>query len=218
MALKTFVTDKATGLQAQVSESDNKGNISKNLHVTIASVEPGFSLPTQLGISGEYFDEQLKDSGGSPDMNVNASPASPATYRIEADLEQDIILTSLILYGSDGNIKLENFMGLNAPIPNGVLVRVKADDNLIEFRPITTTNEMIKFASNGGVEFFTSSAGDSLKSTVLFTPAIPIRKKGTFGNAAADDDFIEIVIQDNLNQVTTLDAYARGAKAEAGTL
>lgn len=204
-------------LPAKVSKSDNKGNLSQNLHVTIASVEPGFSLPTQLGISGEYFDEQLVDSGGSSDMAVNGS-GTPVSFRIEADPEDDIILTSLVLFGSDGNIKLANFFGMNSPLTNGVTVTIKADDNLITFRAIKSTNDMIKFASNGGVEFFTSSAGDSLKSEILFTPAIPLRKSGTFGAQVSDDDYIEITINDQLGTVTTLDAFARGAKAEAGTL
>jgi len=217
MALTTHIGDgNGTGIIAKVSESNNKGLTSKNLHVTIASVEAGFSLPTQVGISGELYDEQLLD-GASADMTVDGS-TTPVEFTIGADTSEDIILNSLTLFGSDGGIKLENYLGINSALTNGVVVEIKTDDVIKTFRPMVSTNDLIKFASIGGVEYFSSQSGDSIKSVLVFSPAIPIRISGAFGAGATDDDYIKVTINDNLSTLNSMEAFVRGTKAEAGTL
>jgi hypothetical protein len=182
--------------------------------VTIAGVEPGFSLPTSVGITGLQYEGQLTFAS-SPSMNVNGS-VTPVTFTLAPDPTYDIVVTTMFFYGVDGSIKINNFLGQASALTNGISVTFKSDQVVTTFETIKTTAQLAKFATKGGFDLLTEAAGDACFAHRELEPGFIIRKQNTFG--AGQDDYINCIIRDNLTNITDLQLIVRGVRVEAGTV
>ena len=159
-------------------------------------------------IIGNLYEEYVKN-GASNSLNVNGT--TPQTFIINALPGEDIIVTSMAFAGVDVGIKLTNFLGLNNALTNGLLIEVKSEDTVFQFQPIKTTYEFdIHFAvgAGGGFDIIGASSGDYMSAK--FGPASPfiIKRQGTY----ASDDYIKVIVRDNISQVDLLKMIVFGQK------
>lgn len=186
-----------TGLQADVF-ADGDGT---NRLQTRSSV-----VPESLG---DLFFIQASN-GGSVEMAVNGAGAS-VTFRVDAETgvnAKDLIIREMRFHGFDNGIKTTNFMGLNSALSNGIQVNIISDGITTTFLPIKITADFdahFAFGDGGKFEIIVSAGGDYVTAT--FSPRSPfILKKDTA-------DHVEVIIQDNLSQVSTLELVTFGFKS-----
>lgn len=186
------IDDPITGISANViTEEGNNKLLVKT-----------FSAP--VAISDYFF--QKAENGGSSSLTVNGS-TTPVTFTINADSSEDIFLQELRFTGDDGGIQIDNFMGLNSPLSNGINVVVTSSGNTFEFFPIKATSDFQAHFSWGNGKDFNSYAGSGNDFvTASFSPLNPIRL------VAGTADKAEVTINDNLTQVDNLEFIAFGYK------
>jgi hypothetical protein len=159
-------------------------------------------------ILGNRFTRFALD-GGSDQMNVNGS-GTPVEFFINADPSGDLVVNSLIFEAFDSGIRTDRFLGLNSGLTNGVVVEVKSQDTVFQFAPINFTIEFDSVFANGSgrsFEIIIASGNDSL--VARFGPSSPfiIAQQGTYGT----DDYIKVIIQDNLSAIASLRFIAEGS-------
>lgn len=194
--------------------------ISRSKPVTIAR---DLDSPHRLGLFGitgsvNVTAKELSDifiaealNGGSPDMDVNASPGSPQLFRIEAEVEKDIFIEDLIFDGQGNGIRFSRFLNLNSTLSNCVEVEIKSDNLVTTFPLICSTEDFKnKWAALGGnganFRIDVQSGADEMLAILTFPNPFLIRQQGTF----TVDDYIQVKIQDNLNQVGRFNFRAKG--------
>lgn len=163
------------------------------------------SVPIQVG--NLVFKDAL--NGANNNMAVNGS-GTPVEFTIDADATADTIVNGLAFSALDGGIKIDTFLGQNSALTNGLLVQVKSEDVTFEFEPITSTQEFdSQFAWGDGrsYELIFASGNDSMVSR--FGPTVPflLKAQGTF----ATDDFIKVIVRDNLSSINQLRLTLFGA-------
>lgn len=149
-------------------------------------------------------------NGGSEDLNVNGS-TTPVEFIVPADPSKDLVVNSLIFEAFAGGIKIDKFLSLNNALTNGILIEVKAEDEVFQFLPITTTSEFdAHFAYGPGrsFEIVFASGNDSMVTRYGPDTAFIIKKQGTY----ASDDYIKVIVRDNLNSIAKINFIASGAK------
>lgn len=152
---------------------------------------------------------RFAENGGSRQMAVDGFPV-PVEFIINADAAGDLIVSSLVFEAFDSGIKQDNFLGLNSGLSNGVVVEVKSQDTTFQFSPIQYTVEFNSvFATGAGrsYDIVQASGNDSLVSRFGPTSPFIIRKQGTY----ATDDYIKVIIQDDIDQVESLRFIASGS-------
>ena len=156
-----------------------------------------------------YFDH-VTDSGGSDDMNVNGSLGSPKEFITEALPGEDLLVKHLIFEAFDGGIKIDNFLGQNSALTNGILIEVKARDEVFQFLPITTTQELdshFAFGNARSFELIVASGNDSVVARFgLDTPLI-LKAQGTYPT----NDYVKVLIRDNLSNIAKLRFLIEGS-------
>ena len=162
------------------------------------------SVPVSLG---DLFFEYA-EKAGSNDLNVNGA-GTTQEFTIDAHPTQDRIVGSLVFEAFDSGIKIDKFLSLNSSLNNGVLVEIKSEDVVFTFEPIRNTQEfdsLFSFGSGRSYELISASGNDSL--VARFGDEIPfiIKSVGTYPT----DDYIKVLIQDNLNSINRLRFLAAG--------
>ena len=160
-------------------------------------------------ILGDRFTIYAEENGGSNEMDVNGSNTS-VDFIINATALGDLVVSSLVFQAFDGGIKIDKFLGLNSFLSNGVLIEVKSEDVVFRFLPITNTIEfdsLFAFGSGRSFELISASGNDSMVSR--FGPELPflIKTPGTY----ATDDYIKVIVQDDLRSVARLRFLAEGS-------
>jgi len=156
-------------------------------------------------IYNERTDNLAINPGGTPDIfTISANPAGG----------DDIFITVLKLYGDDGNIKVgeDNFLGLNAPLTNGIKIELTVDGDTFELLPpLKTTNDFLaRFATTASDnKIINQSGGDFIQSVYDFSGQNLVLK---LTNGTTDK--IEVTVQDNLSQVNNLFLLAEGFTRE----
>jgi hypothetical protein len=150
---------------------------------------------------------RFAENGGSRQLNVDGT--IPVEFTIPADATGDLIVSSLVFEAFDSGIRQDRFLGLNNIITNGVVVEVKSQDVMFQFQPIRFTiefNSLFATGSGRSYDIVTASGNDSL--VARFGPVSPfiVRKQGTY----ATDDYIKVIIQDDISQVASLRFIAEG--------
>jgi hypothetical protein len=193
--------------------SDNE----PSLWTHLASVSPGFFVPIGPSVSGQHLEDNLtlNNDGTTFDAAVDGS-STPQEFIIYPDSTKDFIVTNIVIQGSDGNIKINNFLGENSGLTNGCDLSYKANDESFSFESIKTTRDLIFWASGDGFQLFSETGGDNAKATKVLEPSLILRKAGTYGPTQSTDDFIKFVVNDNISTVTELRIQARGLLVEAG--
>jgi len=149
-------------------------------------------------------------NGASSSLNVNGS-GTPVEFLINAEVAADLVVDSLLFETFDGKIKIDKMLGKNSPLSNGIIIEIKSEDTLFQFLPITKTQEFDSYFAFGpgrSYELVSASGNDSM--VARFGPANPFRitKQGTY----ASDDYIKVIIQDNLNNIANLQFLAEGSR------
>lgn len=216
MSIKTTIGDgTGMGHEAKVAPVGpaNDNSVYVNLAgVTSEITVPVFSSPIS---GGESFDAFLLN-GSSKAMNVSGTLGTPVTFSLLADATQDIIITDLIIAGQDGSIKFSKWFAENNPLTNGVVISFKSDDVITTYDPLTTTTQLMAFSS-GQIENASVTGEAVVICFRKFSPSLVIRAQGTHGGDATDDDYIKILIRDNLTGMDSFTCQARGVKVPAGT-
>ena len=161
------------------------------------------NVPQPIG--NLFFD--YAENGGSIELAVNGN--TPVTFEVSPDATQDKVISSLVFSAFDGGIKIDKFLGNNNELTNGILVEVKSEDQIFQFRPIKSTQDfdsVFSFGSGRSFELIFASGNDSL--VARFGSEVPfiLKPTGTY----ATDDYIRVIIRDNLNGISRLRFLAVG--------
>lgn len=162
-------------------------------------------FPQILGDRFTLYAENLS----SIDMNVNGS-STPVEFIINPIAAADLVVSSLVFQAFDGGIKIDKFLSLNQELTAGVLVEVKSEDFIFQFKPIRNTIEFDSlFAYGSGRSFDLTFASGQDAIVSRFGPTFPflLKKTGTY----ATDDYVKVIIQDNLNSVSRFRFLAEGS-------
>lgn len=150
------------------------------------------------------------ENGGSSQMAVNGS-ITPIEFTIPAEASDDLIVTSLLFEAFDGGVKIDNFLGLNSELDNGILIEVKSQDETFQFLPIKTTQEFdshFSFGSGRSFSIVFASGNDSMVARFGLDAPFTLKKQGTY----ASDDYIKVIIRDNLSSISSLQFLAQGGR------
>jgi hypothetical protein len=198
--------------------------ISRSKPVTITR---DFDSPHRLGLFGitgdvnvvskqlsDLFIEEASEDGlgVSFDMAVNASLNNPTEFDILAKVDKAIFVQSLRFFGQGNGIKYGNFLNLNNTISNGLLIEIKSENIITQLPLIKSTEDFKnKFAFASGANGFTldvAAGRDDFLAVFDFGNPFLLEESGAHG--VGNDDYIKIIIQDNLQSVGSLRFSAKG--------
>lgn len=148
------------------------------------------------------------------EMAIN--PAGGAqVFTFPCDILDDIFISEIKFFALDSGITYPNFLGRNSALTNGILVEIKTNNNMVQLPLLKATDDFAdKFTFGGNSNFQLDKPSGSDKVTASFiSQPFPLRRQGTYG--AGNDDYIKITIQDNLSQVTKLQAIVEGTRRES---
>ena len=125
---------------------------------------------------------------------------------------EDLFIIEIIIQGLDNGVKLQNFLGQNSPLTNGIDFSFKSDDEASTFPTVFSTRDIKRFSTAGGwyldVE---SAADDAMAIKELGILSIPIRAISTF---PTDDDFT-VTLNDNILNVASFKVVIIGFRRPA---
>lgn len=154
-------------------------------------------------------------NAGSPDLRVNGSLVTPIVFTVPAEANKDIFIEELRFYGNANGIQFGKFLGLNAPITNGILIEIRSDEVVTQLPLIKTTDDFkhkFAFGTGTGFQLNVQAGRDDFMASFSLTTTFPIRKAGTF---VSGDDYVKVYIRDNLSAgLLALEFLARGFKKE----
>mgnify|MGYP003641032423 CR=1 FL=1 len=192
-------------------------NIIQRSKVTSLARDPSNPTLGVLGISGSVtagegdvtgrIIETFKNNG-SDDLQVNGSN-TPVSFRVEASAISERFINTIRFEALGNGIQFTNFISKNGALTNGVLLTIRSRDSQITFPAILTTEDFGSFFSRGPSDYdvYDVSGTDYFRATLTFAAPFQLYKQGTF----ATDDFLEVVIQDNLSTgLTQFKAIAFG--------
>lgn len=156
---------------------------------------------------------QLALNGGSEDMTVNGS-VTPVTFSVDAIAGFEQIVTSIVFNAADNGFSMDKFLGENSALTNGIQIDVQSEESEFSMLPIKTTQHFdsrFAFGAGRSWEVVYASGADSL--VARFTPPSPfiLKPSGTY----ATDDYLNIVIQDNLTGISELEAIVEIVRVQA---
>lgn len=144
-------------------------------------------------------------NGGSADLTVNAA-GTPQTFELSATT-QDRLISVIRFYGRDTSFDFDDFLGQISPLTNGILVEIKTEDVITQFPLIRTSDDFRnKFSGTKGWYWNTTESPNTF--TAEFIPRAPffIRRQGFY----TTDDYIRVIIQDNLTSTQYLECIVEG--------
>ena len=196
--------------------------ISRSKPVTITR---DFDSPHRLGLFGitgdvnvvskqlsDLFIEEASVGGLGVDFEMAVNGNTPVEFDILAKVETTIFVQSLRFFGQGNGIKFGNFLNLNNSISLGIEVQIKSE-NIITTLPLIKTTEDFKnkFAFSSGANGFSldiAAGRDDFLAVFDFANPFLIEESGAHG--IGNDDYIRIIIRDNLSQVGSLKFSAKG--------
>jgi len=169
--------------------------------------QPSFTDPNKL------IRERIRLNGtGSFNLSVNGN--SPKVFLFNAlPLGQpDILISSIKFFGNDGGIKVtvDNFLGQNSELNNGILIEFEKDGIVTFSEAITNTVELLGLFSSGAGDnkIIPGSGGDYIESKFDLT-AKSLELNLTNGST----DLIRVTVRDNLTNVNALYMLVDGREA-----
>jgi hypothetical protein len=185
-----------------------------------------FDSPHRLGLFGitgdvnvvskqlsDLFIERASRDGLGVDFEMAQNfGGGGAEFDIVAEVDKAIFIQELRFYGQGNGIKFGNFLNLNSSLSNGILIEIKSENNITTLPLIKSTEDFKnKFSFASGANGFAldiASGRDDFVAVFNFNNPFLIEESGAHG--AGNDDYIKIFIQDNLNQVGSLEFIAKG--------
>jgi hypothetical protein len=168
------------------------------------------SFQIQPGAVSDRFELELVNTVSPFDgaMNVDGS-STPVVFELPAIADFSQFVTAIIVHGLDNGIKLQNFLGQNSALTNGLTWSLQSNEQAFTFPNIDSTREIKRFATAAGWSLdIEASADDALAIKDFGLTPIEIKKAGSF----TTDDFIQITVNDDLTNVTDLRVIAIGFK------
>ena len=146
-------------------------------------------------VAGLFIEEF--ENAGSTDFNVNGSN-TPVEFTIPLSNE-DRAINSISLYGRDAGIKFGQFLAINQPLQNGVLIEIKSEDVVYQSSPLIITDDFRNKFSVSPSDFAIDVFSNEDVFSVAFVSPAPfiIRNQNTF----TTPDYVKVIIRDNLNTV-----------------
>ena len=163
------------------------------------------------GAIGNLYLEHPYNATYGIDFNRDGS-TTPIVYSIPLKTGYDILIKEIRFFGTASSIKFLQFLSLNAPLTNGIVVEVKSDDQTLTTADVIKVTEDFKHEWTFGGDWILNDqpgAADFLSTFVFETP-FPLRAPGTFPT----DDYLRVTIRDNLSAITKLRALAFGFTRE----
>ncbi len=144
------------------------------------------------------------------ELNRDGS-VTPIVYTLNAESgvgARDLVVSEIRFSSRDNGIKVENFLGLNAPLTTGIVVDViNSSGETFSFLPIVATNEFEShFAYGPGARFTSLASNSSTYIGALFSPRNP------FVLVKDTADKISVTISDDLSTVQAIEFIAFGFK------
>jgi len=172
-----------------------------------------------LGISGsvrvsasetDQLFEEFASNGGTTTLAVNPSGGSDE-YVISANAAGGTVkvIEAFKVYGSDRNIKVggRNFLGLNAPLTNGLEIQITKDNITTIFRNVKTTSDFLaRLASSPEKSILIPSSRVDFIESVFDLVARNLQLRLEPGTT----DQIKVIVQDNLSAISELYFVAEG--------
>ncbi len=162
---------------------------------------------------GDRFNELLRESGGSSDMQVNGS-GTPVDFEINCDTEMDTWVEEISFFGGCNGIKFGQFLCRNQPLATGVQVSMLSKQEILAFEDLKTTEDIKNYYAIGGsgpgsmFRLDVQSGADQFSAAFRFRNPQVIEKCGT---NPAGDDYLRFRINDSLNSgLKQLEALAIG--------
>lgn len=170
-------------------------------------------VTTIPGEVGDLYINNACDALGSCSLLVDGS-VTPVLYDIPLDTEKDVFISELRFYAGGAGIGFGDFLSQNGLLPNGILVEIKSDNQLLTLPTIHGTEDFknkFAFGSASNFSIHVTAGLDQILAVLLFETPFPLRKIGTF----TEDDYIKISVQDDLDAgIAELGFIARGFKRE----
>lgn len=205
------------GLEACVKKVDNDENA---LCTNISGITGQVRITTIPAAGGGQTDAKLSENGLGVnfDAAVNGTLGSPIDFYFYPFSDYDFVITDIIIAGLDGGIKLNYWLGKNSALSNGCELSIKSDDETTTFDAFKSTMDLSIFSTIAGFELLVEASQDLAKAIRQFIPALVIRKQGTFGVSASDDDYIRWRVQDSHAGVNEVRIEVRGFKVDPGVV
>lgn len=157
---------------------------------------------------GNILFEYAKN-GGSNELAVDGS-TTEVEFTVPADATSDKVIEGLTFEAFSSSIKIDKFLSFNQELTNGILIEIKAQDEVFQFLPIINTMEFDSHFAYGPGRSFNitiASGNDALISRFGPTSPFVLKPQGTY----ASDDYIKVIIRDNLSSIVRLRFIAFGA-------
>lgn len=172
------------------------------------------SLP---GAIGSRFQEYFKNSG-SQNMLVDADAGSGfQTFTIPTSATRDIFIVQIRCFGGGNGIKFEQFLAQNIVLTNGILFEIRSDNETSTLGPIKTTEDFKNLISSDAAQFKVDIQSGADQFIAVFQPQVPfpIRIQGAFGTSPANDDYLRLLVRDDIDSVAaSLECQAWGFTKE----
>ena len=143
---------------------------------------------------------------GSADLNIDGR--SEVVFEVPK-YNEDLVVSRLSFYGRDNGIEFGAFLALWNELSNGIIVEVKSEDQIFQFRPIKTTDDFRNIWSIMPSDFVLDKISGDDAFTAVLQPRAPfyIRKQSTFSSP----DYIRVKIRDDIHKVNYLQFLITGA-------
>ena len=155
-------------------------------------------------ITQELLFEKLETLAGSSDLNVNGS-GTPVEFSIESDPTKVKVVRELKFSWFDNGVKIDNFLGQNNALTNGIDVEFTFDGDMTSIFPIKTTSDFnghFAYGDGSRFEVITGSGNDYVTATL--SPREPfVLRPGTA-------DKIVVRVNDNISNVSFGECIAFG--------
>lgn len=151
--------------------------------------------------------EYLKDTGGSPDMDVNGS-VTPVVFSYYAGSDYDVELSSITMIIEEPAIAFGTTFWGETGLTNGLLVEVKSEDLENVLCNPRYTRECLEAAEVGGFDLVTATP-DFARVVRAFPPGTILKKAGTY---PGDEDYIRATVRDNISGLSYFRMIVRGTK------
>lgn len=170
----------------------------------VTTLKVSGDLLTEPGELGELVNN-FALNGGSKALNVDGS-ITPIEFTIDAHPTKNKYITELRLFGLALSIKFEQFLSIST-LTNGIIIEIKSNDKIVQFPIIKDTEHIIDYFSNINNSFILQGVGkDKISSARLFPNPFILKKQGT----SLVDDYVKVIIRDNLSSITNLEFLSFG--------
>lgn len=141
---------------------------------------------------GQLFQEHAENAG-SKSLAVNGA-TTPVMFNVLADPTKDKFIDVCLIYFLDNGIKVQNFLGLNSPLTNGVTISIQSEGTIVALLPILKTVDINNHFATEAMQLIFSAGGDYAAGR--FKPSTPFVLK------AGSSDYVRVTINDNLSSVS----------------